>query len=235
MHVSLLPLLGCALRSILYFWKHINNYREACRNISQWYLNFTGHTKVGKFLISSTMTTIKSTWHYRFLPFYSIPQSQLHHYTYTGSFKDTGPDRHMWIHCGQIPCLVTTALGSEFCCLPACTAHCLAFKMLILLLNDLQTTENSHLARWSWGTAHVCKDYWIQQQAPSQKKLTCSVNGYKFKSFSVALISLNKQKSSFCFMGVLSQISVPVLHSTNMKNPYCYCIKPQNFLLVSQL
>lgn len=102
---------------------------------------------------------------------------------YTGSSKDTGPDRHKWLHCAQIPCLVTTALSSEFCCFPVCMAHRLAFKMLILLLNDLQTTANSRLARWSWGTEHVCKDYCIQQQAPPPKKLTCSVNGSKLKEF----------------------------------------------------
>ena len=62
MHVSLMPFVGHALKSILSFWKHIRNYRETCRNKSPWYLKSGGHTKVVKMILlglPSTMITIK--------------------------------------------------------------------------------------------------------------------------------------------------------------------------------
>lgn len=68
------------------------------------------------------------------------------------------------------------------------------------------------------------------------KKINLQCNrSTKFKSSSMAHISLKKQKPWFHLVGVLPLISVPVLHSTKIKNPNCYCIQPQNFLLVSQL
>lgn len=82
--------------------------------------------------------------------------------------------------------------------------------------------------RWSWGTAHVCRQRLLHSIAgTTTKQIYLQSSGSKFKSFSTALISLNKQKSWFHLLGALSLMSVrPVFPSMNMKKLILYCAKP---------
>lgn len=99
-------------------------------------------------------------------------------------------------------------------------AHCLGFKMLILHLNDLQTTAYSCSAKWSRGTANAYRQRLLDSIAGTiTMKIYLQSHWSKFKSFSIALMSLKKQKSWFHLVGILSVISVrPVYLSMNMKN-----------------
>lgn len=127
---------------------------------------------------------------------------------------------------------VIAALNSEWRFFPVCTAHCLCFKMLISHLNDLQSTARSCLARWG-----KCVQRLLHSIAgTTNKQIYLHSSGSKFKSFSIALISLNKQKSWFCLSGVLSLISVrPVFSFNQYKKAHYSTAQSPPILLVWQL